>query len=595
MLALAVTALLLQAPAPRTALLVHSADSNEAESLERVVSARLANDPNVRLSAATAVAEALGIEEPAATVDAAVKTKADALWKQAHASFVEGDYPAALRALDELSQIADGLPAADRVRAHELSAAVHLKVEDLPAARKDAIAAMVLAGGPPADLGEYPPSVRRLFDEAAPSLRMVTLSFARVPAKAEIEVDDRAVTGNKMAVPAGVHRVRVRARGFRTVTRSVDLASDQTLGFALAPAFDAAMIRTLTSAVSSGARVSEDQRRSLNRIALTLDVDALILAVHDGSEKRAGIYWAVPRDTFADLGRFGAGADGNGALAERVAGSFAAAGTVVTPAPVEPRAPRVRKPASWAARGGLAFSTRNRRVRGEEGNGFGLAFTGVGPRAAIAVERWKLTAELEAGADSYSMSKTTVNRPSGGSVAVNGGSAITTRTGVGFVIRGKGPAEQTWRVRPMFGFQIEQWDGADPQDGGEPMGLNPASVTFGPSLRLSAWVPVTRQVVVSGSGDLYPTRGMQLDLIKENPENTTGQNDTRNGGSSGYRASLGAAWSPRAPWWFGLDLVGERRRHEYTGNSAAPFSPPMRDSVETVSVTTITATAEYRF
>ena len=600
MLALALAALLANSPTPRAAILVHAPDSNDAANLERVVSTRLTGDPNVRLVSATDVAEALGVDEPAPVVDAAAKTTADALWQQSHASFLEANYPAALRTLDELSKLVGRLPTADRVRAHVLSAAVQVKLEDLPAARKDAIAAMVLAGGPPAELGDYPPSVRRVFEESATSLRMVTLSFTRAPSKAEITVDDRIITGSKVSLAAGTHRLRVRAKGFRTIEREIDLTTDQALPLTLAPALDAATIRTLTAVASAGARMSADQRRSLNRLAVHLDVDVLILAVRDASEKRAGIHWAPPRDTYQDLGRFGAAADGDGALAERVAGSLAEAArpvAAVTPPPVvEPRVPRVRKPASWDVRGGLAFSSRNRRVRSADGGGFALAFSGVGPRASIAVERWKLAAELEAGADTFGFSETNVNRPSGGKVAIKGGSAITTRTGVGFVIRGKGAPNATWRVRPMLGFQVEQWGGSDPKDvDGEPMGLNPSAGTYLPSLRLAAWVPVTSEIVVSGSGDLYPTAGMKINLTREDPENTSGDNDARRAGSSGYRASLGAAWSPRAQWWFGLDLAQERRRHEYDSAAVAPFSPPLRDSRESLSITTVTATAEYRF
>ena len=604
MLALAISALLAAAgsTAPRAAVLVHAPSSNDAAELEQIIATRLGNDPDVRLRSVDDVAELLAIDEPLPpAIDAGTKAKADALWEQAHKSFVEADYPAALRALDELSPMVERLSAEERIRAHELGAAVHVKLEDIPSARRDAIATLVVAGDLPSDLGYYPPSVRRLFEEAVAGLKKATLTFTRVTAKAEVTVDDRPVAGTSVSLPIGVHRIRVRAKGFRGIERDIALSEDDTMILALAPALDAATSRVLTSVVASGATLSDDQRRSLDRLALHLDVDALVLAVRDTGEKRAAIWWAAPKDTFNYLGTFNPGGDGNGALAERVAGALAAEARRALPVPtpiagvVGP--PRVHVPPSYDAHGGLAFSTRHRSVRGADGNGFALDFAGIGPRAGISVERWNLIAEAEVGAQTFGLSPLKVNTPSGGKVAVNGGTNINARAAVGFVIRGHAVDNQKWRVGVMLENRVDDWGGGDPIDSsGTPLGINPQQIFIMPSLRLETWIPVTPRVVVSGSGEFNP----QFDAgTIETPANTTGNVDSSasgiKAGTTGYRAELGAAWSPRAQWWFGGSLAEEAQRTQYSGDSTAAFSPTIRNAVGKWTITTFTATAQYRF
>src|SRR4051812_38990805 len=100
MIALALSAFFAAAGAtpPRAAVLVFAPSANDAAELEQVIATRLGNDPDIRLRSVDDVAELLAIDEPLpAAIDAATKAKADALWEQAHKSFVEADYPAALR------------------------------------------------------------------------------------------------------------------------------------------------------------------------------------------------------------------------------------------------------------------------------------------------------------------------------------------------------------------------------------------------------------------------------------------------------------------------------------------------------------------
>jgi hypothetical protein len=610
MLALALAALFATAgsTAPRAAVLVYAPGANDAAELERVIATRLANDPDVRLLSVDDIAELLSIDEPLPpAIDAASKAKADALWEQAHKAFVEADYPAALRALDDLSPLVERLSAEERVRAHELSAAVHVKLDDIPTARKEAIATLVVAGELPSDLGYYPPSVRRVFEEAVTGLHKVTLTFNRVTAKAEVTVDDRPVPGASVSLPAGVHRVRVRAKGFRGIERDIALTEDDTMSLALAPALDPATSRILTSVVASGAMLSDDQRRSLDRLAGRLDVDALVLAVRETGAKRAGIWWSTPKDTFNFLGTFGPGADGDGALAERVAGSLAEARRVVTaptPVPGVTGPARVYEPATHVPHVGLTYSTRSRAVRGADGNGFNLDFTGAGVRVGGAMERFGITGEFELGAQTFGLSSSKVNTPSGGKVALKGGTDLTGRGAIGFLFRGQGAGNQKWRVGPMFEFHVDDWSGGDPTDAsGAPLGINPAQLFYTPSIRLEAWVPVTAQAALSGSVNTYPVQGMKYtDGMSEVPAFTTGHLNSNNNnggnvgaGSSGYRVELGGEWSPRPQWWVGATLGKEAVRTGYVGDSKALFSPAVRDAVETWTLTTFAVTGEYRF
>src|SRR5579859_3810772 len=172
--ALALT--LLAGGAPRVAVLVSSPASGDAGELERVLRVRLSTSPALALVPATAIASSVGVDEPAPSVDPQTRGKADALWASARREYVEGRYPAALKALDQLEPLLLHLPSAEHVRAHALAAAVHSKLEDLPSARREAQEALVMAWDKPLDLSEYPPSVSKVFKESEAEMKRATLT-----------------------------------------------------------------------------------------------------------------------------------------------------------------------------------------------------------------------------------------------------------------------------------------------------------------------------------------------------------------------------------------------------------------------------------
>lgn len=588
-------------PGPRVAVIVTAPGANDAAELERAVSSRLSSDPGVRLLSVDEVAESLAVDEPIpAAVDPITRAGAVALWESAHNAYVEANYKDALTALDELSPIVERLSAAERVRAHELGASVHLKLEDAPAARREAVLSLVAAGDLPADLDNYPPSVRRVFEEAFISLKKGTLTLKRLTANADVTVDDRPVAGGNVVLPFGVHRIRVRAKGFRGIERDFELSGDDTMTLALAPALDARTVRLVGEVLIPDSKISDDQRRSLDRLAVHLDVDALVLADRQAAEKRAAIWWAAPRDEFHHLGSFAPGEAGDGALAERVAGILdeAARPAASSGAGTAPPA-KVSRPIDRRVTAGLIFSSLHRTVTGSAGNGFSLNFTGVGPKARIRSEKWGVTGTLEASLQTLGLEKDVIDSPTGGTVTVHANSEITARGSLGYSFRGDAVAGQEWYITPGVEGMVDVYQGSDPTDAsGNPLGLNPSQTVIAPSLRLEVYVPVTAKLALSASGNLYPVASMGFDNgTTESPSGTSGTlgGNTTNDGLSGERLSLAANWEVRDRLRIGLDLGYERRQTQFLGQASAPFTPPLTNAVEVWTFETMFVSACYHF
>lgn len=326
--------------ASRVAVVYGGPDPAAGGVTEAAIEAQLTTAPAVVVVPAAEL-----VRQPVAVLppdDAAAQAQITSLLAKADSAYFEGR-------LEDASKYLSAVPAKslesspDRPRYLFLRAAIALKQQRTAQAEADVKTVLFLA--PDQQAAGFPPSMQEFVEQIRLSMpARIAVRFIVSPAQAEVVVDGRKVESGVVGLLPGIHRVVVRAPGYRTVSRGVLAEPDEPvrirLPLALGEGADAAIAEWVWSPTPS-----QRGPDAVQALAKAGRLDRLVVVstrkTAGGDESRA-VVWSGRESAGSPV--FAAGS-GDGALAAWAGGAIAsgvAAPVVIAAAtPIPP----VRNPA----------------------------------------------------------------------------------------------------------------------------------------------------------------------------------------------------------------------------------------------------------